>query len=40
MQPAQHPRSVIWRVIGAASAGTLIEWYDFYLFGSLATILG
>jgi MFS family permease len=30
---------VIWRVIGAASAGTLIEWYDFYLFGSLATIL-
>jgi len=34
------PRSLIWRVIGAASAGTLIEWYDFYLFGSLATILG
>ena len=33
------PRSVIWRVIGAASAGTLIEWYDFYLFGALATIL-
>jgi len=32
-------RNVIWRVIGAASAGTLIEWYDFYLFGSLATIL-
>ena len=34
------PTSLIWRVIGAASAGTLIEWYDFYLFGSLATILG
>ena len=34
------PKSLIWRVIGAASAGTLIEWYDFYLFGSLATILG
>jgi MFS family permease len=33
------PRNVIWRVIGAASAGTLIEWYDFYLFGALATIL-
>jgi len=29
----------IWKVIGASSAGTLIEWYDFYLFGSLATIL-
>jgi MFS family permease len=40
MHHAQPPRSVIWRVIGAASAGTLIEWYDFYLFGSLATILG
>jgi MFS family permease len=29
----------IWKVIGASSAGTLIEWYDFYLFGALATIL-
>ncbi len=29
----------LWKIIGAASAGTLIEWYDFYLFGSLATIL-
>ena len=38
--PAPAPKSLIWRVIGAASAGTLIEWYDFYLFGSLATILG
>ncbi len=27
------------RVILASSAGTLIEWYDFYLFGVLATIL-
>ncbi len=26
-------------VIGASSLGTLIEWYDFYIFGSLATIL-
>ncbi len=23
-------------IIGASSAGTLIEWYDFYLYGSLA----
>lgn len=29
----------IWKVIGASSAGTLIEWYDFYIFGSLATVL-
>ncbi|MDX2061585.1 MAG: MFS transporter [Bacteroidia bacterium] len=32
-------RKKIWQVIGASSAGTLIEWYDFYIFGSLATIL-
>lgn len=31
--------STIWRVIGASSVGTLIEWYDFYIFGSLATII-
>lgn len=29
----------LWFVISASSVGTLIEWYDFYLFGSLATIL-
>lgn len=29
----------IWKVIGASSVGTLIEWYDFYIFGSLAIIL-
>lgn len=32
-------RNGIWTVIGASSAGTLIEWYDFYIFGSLATII-
>ena len=26
-------------VILAASGGNIIEWYDFYIFGSLATIL-
>ena len=26
-------------VIGASSVGTMIEWYDFYIFGSLATII-
>ena len=26
----------IWRVIMASSVGTMIEWYDFYIFGSLA----
>lgn len=32
-------RSSIAKVISASSVGTLIEWYDFYIFGSLATII-
>jgi len=27
------------RIIAASSVGTLIEWYDFYIFGSLATVI-
>ena len=29
----------IWRVLLAAAVGTMIEWYDFYIFGSLAAVL-
>ena len=29
----------IWSVIAAAAVGTMIEWYDFYIFGSLATVI-
>ena len=29
----------LWRVILASSVGTMIEWYDFYIFGSLAAVL-
>jgi MFS family permease len=29
----------IWRVIFASAAGTMIEWYDFFIFGSLAAVL-
>src|SRR6476619_4436850 len=29
----------IWKVISASSMGTLIEWYDFYIFGSLAVVI-
>ena len=29
----------IWKVISASSVGTLIEWYDFYIFGSLAVVI-
>ncbi len=31
--------SGIKKVIFASSAGTMIEWYDFYIFGSLATTI-
>ncbi len=34
-----HEKSKLWLVIAASSVGTLIEWYDFYIFGSLAVIL-
>ena len=33
------PEYSIWRVIMASSVGTMIEWYDFYIFGSLTAIL-
>jgi MFS family permease len=28
-----------WLVVGGASAGTVFEWYDFYLYGSLAGVI-
>src|SRR6202162_2167907 len=38
--PAQYgtaaPRQSLAFIIGASSVGTLIEWYDFYLYGVLA----
>ncbi len=37
-QPARLPQNFR-TVILAASGGNVIEWYDFYIFGSLATIL-
>ncbi len=37
-QTAQIPKNFR-TVITAAAAGNVIEWYDFYIFGSLATIL-
>ena len=35
----QHKKSPMISIIGASSVGTMIEWYDFYIFGSLATII-
>jgi len=36
---AARPPQNIWAVIFASSVGTMIEWYDFYIFGSLASVL-
>lgn len=37
--PKPQAAKGIWKVITASSVGTLIEWYDFYIFGSLAIII-
>ena len=43
---AQHPAgpeptaSDIRLVIAASSAGTIFEWYDFFIYGTLATLIG
>ena len=36
---ATIPANDFRKVIVAFSAGNLIEWYDFYIFGSLATVI-
>ncbi len=35
----QVSKTKIWQVIGASSLGTVIEWYDFYIFGSLTATI-
>ncbi|MEO6361306.1 MAG: MFS transporter [Sphingomicrobium sp.] len=35
----QKPKKGVASVIAASSLGTIFEWYDFYLYGLLATIL-
>jgi len=35
----KYKKKQIRKVIFASSVGTLIEWYDFYIFGSLAPII-
>ncbi len=34
-----NPEKKIWQVIFASSVGTMIEWYDFYIFGTLASFI-
>ncbi|ODS59188.1 MAG: MFS transporter [Acidobacteria bacterium SCN 69-37] len=37
--PVPAAPAEIRKVIAASAVGTMIEWYDFYIFGSLATII-
>src|SRR5881296_696489 len=39
MRASKVPLKELRRVVIAASVGNIIEWYDFYIFGSLAAIL-
>lgn len=44
-EPARHPdiqpsAREMRLVIGASSAGTVFEWYDFFIYGTLAAIIG
>jgi MFS family permease len=36
--PKEYAATNQWLVIGASSLGTVFEWYDFYLYGLLASI--
>jgi MFS family permease len=38
-QPQQHRPLSMARVVIASSAGTTFEWYDFFIFGSLAPVI-
>lgn len=39
MNPDKNSGKKLIPIIAASSVGTLIEWYDFYIFGTLATII-
>jgi MFS family permease len=38
-EPHQHKAWSMARVVTASSAGTAFEWYDFFIFGSLAPVI-
>ena len=39
MKPTKTSHKSLVSIIAASSVGTIIEWYDFFIFGSLATII-
>jgi hypothetical protein len=38
--PPPLPPHSLWRVVTASSLGTVFEWYDFYIYGTLAAFFG
>ena len=40
MGETAHKKQSMALVIGASSLGTIFEWFDFYIFGTLAAIMG
>jgi MFS family permease len=38
-RPGAGPQNSLVKVILGSATGTMIEWYDFYIFGSLTTVL-
>ncbi len=39
LRPVEEKRHSLARVIFGSATGTMIEWYDFYIFGSLTAVL-
>ncbi|MFM7566523.1 MAG: MFS transporter [Flavobacteriales bacterium] len=39
MNQVEDKKTGLFSILTASSVGTLIEWYDFYIFGSLATVI-
>ncbi len=41
MQPGSTPdvRSSVFRAVGASTIGTIVEWYDFYIYGTAAALV-